>query len=464
MKILLITHYYKHKNAMASVRPIKLAKYFAQEGHEVTVLTSMQKDNWCKQEIVPKPTKDIREVYAPEHRGMRCLRKLYGVMQKRGKRKLQKIEKNNKEIDVTIATKTNEIETTKVHKGVLQKVKSYIVWLYYYACDRLENYFLYRGFVNEIKKQNLQGFDYVIATYPGAGVHNAGVWVKKTGRAKRFVADYRDPAYNPGGRSRKIEALHDKKVQDKAVYTADIIVCVSKGMAETLREQYKKQKIAPIFVVHNGFDLEDHITNETEVLERDKFNFVYTGALYNGRRTVQMLAEVLEEIIAEGIIAKDKLAIHYAGADYTELLTQLKPYGLQEIAVNHGYVTRSQSLAMQEQADVVLLLNWNQDNYTGVIPGKLYEYMAAKRTICALIMGNQSESETAKMIREGCLGCACEQAKENDQVDLKQYMTNMFLRFENGEHIKIDSDSIQQYEYRCLAQRYLNILAENKEI
>ena len=177
-----------------------------------------------------------------------------------------------------------------------------------------------------------------------------------------------------------------------------------------------------------------------------------------------MLAEVLEEIIAEGIIAKDKLAIHYAGADYTELLTQLKPYGLQEIAVNHGYVTRSQSLAMQEQADVVLLLNWNQDNYTGVIPGKLYEYMAAKRTICALIMGNQSESETAKMIREGCLGCACEQAKENHQVDLKQYMTNMFLRFENGEHIKIDSDSIQQYEYRCLAQRYLNILAENKEI
>lgn len=463
MKILLITHYYKHKNAMASVRPMKLAKYFAQEGHEITVLTSLQKDNWCKQEMIPESSDTIREIYAPEHRGMEWLRKIYVFMERRGQKKAYKISMKVKEEETTKSIEFLEKERRNISTEILQRLKGFVIWLYYYTCDRVENYFLYKGFISEAKKQKLKDFDYVIATYPGAGVHNAGVWMKKKGRAKKFVADYRDPAYNPGGRNRKVEALHDKKVQDKAVYMADVIVCVSKGMANTLIEQYKNQTIAPVFVVHNGFDPGDHMTTETGLLDSDMFNFVYTGALYNGRRSVEMLAEVLKEIIAEGIITKDKIAIHYAGSDYTELLNQLRPYGLEEIAVDHGYVTRSQSLSMQKESDVVLLLNWNQDNYMGVIPGKLYEYMAAKRTICALIMGNQSGSETAKMIREGFLGCACEQAAVGDRESLKQYMIKMFERFNNGQHIRINSDSIQQYEYNRLAKKYLDILSADKK-
>ena len=456
MKILLITHYYKHKNAMASVRFIKLAKYFAQEGADVTVLTSMQKDNWCKQEMIPELSSNIREVYAPEHNGMKWLRKVYELAQKRGKKRLKKIKDKEKDINNKKAT------SSQVKIGILQNIKNNIAWLYYYTCDRLENYFLYKGLINEAKKINLKDFDYVIATYPGAGVHDAGVWIKKTGRAKKFVADYRDPAYNPGGRSRKIEAIHDKKVQDRAVYASDFIVCVSKGMAETLIAQYKEKKIAPVFVVNNGYDLEDHITLENSFLDKDKFNFVYTGALYNGRRTVEMLAEVLKEILEEGVIKKNELRIHYAGSDYLELLSQLKPYGLEEIAIDHGYVTRSESLAMQKEADVVLLLNWNQDNYTGVIPGKLYEYMASKRIICALIMGNQSGSETAKMIREGNLGCACEEVEEKDKELMKQYMVKLFEKFKSGEHIQVESDNIQQYEYSHLAKKYLTILSMKK--
>lgn len=47
-KILILTYYYKHKNAMASVRAIKLAKYFSKQGYEVSVLTSSQIDTWTK--------------------------------------------------------------------------------------------------------------------------------------------------------------------------------------------------------------------------------------------------------------------------------------------------------------------------------------------------------------------------------------------------------------------------------
>lgn len=451
MEILIITHYYKHKNAMASIRPIKFAKYFVQQGYKVTVLTSLQKDNWCKQELEPVASNNIREIYAPEHRGMYYLGKLYAYMKKRGDAKRNRIIQTNSDTNVSSAVKASSISK-------LYQLKSWLSWLFYYSCDRFENWCLYKGLVNAAKAEGLKNFDFVIATYPGAGIHEAGEWIKKTHRAKRFIADYRDPAYNPGGRTTAAEIRHDKRVQDDAVYVADAIVCVSNGMADTLVEQYEKGIIPPIYVVHNGFDPADNEIGVKSDIDKQYFNFVYTGALYNGRRTVDMLAKVLKELVDESVISKDRIKMHYAGSDYQELLFQLQPYGMDSIAVDHGYVTRQQSLALQRDADVVLLLNWNQDNYTGVIPGKIYEYMSAKTTICALIMGNQGGSETANMIRNDKLGCACEQAVPDDIQKLKQYMKNMFVEYAAGHHIILNVDTINKYQYENLSQKYLQVL------
>ena len=450
MKILIITHYYKHKNAMASLRPIKLAKYFALAGHEVTVLTSLQKDNWCKQELTPIPAQDIREVYAPEHTGMSYLRKLYDYMSKRGQTKLEKLQQSGQ--SSINATPYNQKPSKK------QQLKSWLAWYYYYSCDRIENWCLYKGLINAAKKEGLKGYDVVIATYPGAGIHFAGEWMKKKKRAQHFIADYRDPAYNPGGRTNKTEIKHDKKVQDDAVNLADAIVCVSKGMADSLEEQYKDHRIAPVYVVRNGFDPADIDANADSHIESKYFNFVYTGALYNGRRTVDMLARVLCELIEEEVISKEEIKVHYAGSDFLEMQNQLQPYGLESIAVDHGYVTRQESLAMQCDSDVVLLLNWNQDNYTGVIPGKIYEYMSAKKTICALIMGNQGGSETANMIRQDNIGCACEQPVPEDLGKLKEYMQKMFVDYHNGVRRSLATESTNKYNYEHIAQEYLQVI------
>lgn len=453
MNILIISHYYKHKNAMASIRPIKLAKYFDAAGHNVTVLTSLQKDNWCKQELIPAPSDTIKEIYAPEHKGMKYLLKVYDVLKKRGERKTQN--------QVQAAYKAdNQDVYGKTKPSFKVRVKQKLSWFFYYSCDRLENYFLGQGLINAAKDNRLSGFDIVIATYPGAGVHTAGEWVKKKRLAQFFIADYRDPAYNPGGRSNKTELRHDKHVQDQAIKYADAVVCVSQGMADSLIGQYNVTELPPVYMVTNGFDPDDNKASIPANLNPDKYNYVYTGALYQGRRTVEMLARVLRVLIDEGIISEDRLAINYAGPDFMELLNQLKPYNLETIAVDFGYVSRQQSLGLQQESDMVLLLNWNDDNYTGVIPGKLYEYMAAKRPICALIMGNQAGSESARMIEENKLGCACEQASKSDIKKLEEYMRVQFAQFNSGNHSRVETDSISKFEYRNIARQYLDVIED----
>lgn len=453
MKILIISHYYKHKNAMASIRPIKLAKYFSALGHDVTVLTSKQKDNWCKQELVPQPTDNICEIYAPEHKGMKYLKKVYSYLSKRGERKIANNRNSQEEEE-------GQTETKIQKKGIRVRLKAYLSWLFYYGSDRLENYFLYRGLINAARENKLSDYDVVIATYPGAGVHAAGEWIKKNKRAKKFIADYRDPAYNPGARSNKTELKHDKEVQDKAIKYADAVVCVSNGMAEGLIAQYNKDELPPIAVITNGFDREDNRKSKAANLSKDKFHFVYTGALYHGRRTVDMLAKVINRLIDNGVIEIDKLAINYAGPDYNELLDQLRPYGLESIAVDFGYISREESLGLQQESDIVLLLNWNDDNYTGVIPGKLYEYMSSNRPILALIMGNQSGSESARMIEYNGLGCACEQASPDDLKKLESYLIEKFKMFSQGERFNVNSESIKRFEYQNISEQYIKFVEQ----
>lgn len=451
MKILIISHYYKHKNAMASIRPVKLAKYFSQSGHEVTVLTSLQKDNWCKQELTPVPSDSITEIYAKSHAGMKYLAGVYDYLKNRGQKKAAKAAQG------CVVAESDNANLQK-SASIKNRIKSFLSWLFYYSCDRLENYFLARGLINSAKLNGLRGFDVVIATYPGAGVHAAGEWFKKRRRTRLFIADYRDPAYNPGGRSSRIELRHDKRVQDQAVKYADGVVCVSHGMADSLRAQYSPSQLPEVFVVNNGFDPEDNIGSIPANLDKNKFNFVYTGALYHGRRTVEMLAPILKKLIDEKIIDINELAINYAGPDFDELCSQLQPFGLESTAVDFGYVSREQSLGMQQEADIVLLLNWNDDNYTGVIPGKLYEYMAARKPIVALIMGNQAGSESARMIKECQIGCACEQASASDRQILENYIREKLSDFRKNERSAITSDNISPFEYKNIARKYLDVI------
>lgn len=447
-KILIISHYYKHKNAMASVRAIKLAKYLDRQGYDVSVLASLQRDNWCKQELTPEPSETIHEYYAPEEKVIQRLNRLTAWIRERGIKRLKK----QQVVPVTGKVKPEGKTSPPVPQKIRASIKRGMSWLFYFTLDRTENHALYKGFRRAIRELDLRDFDCVIATYPGAGAHRAGVWMKKTRRCKVWIADYRDPAYNPGARDNKIELFFDKRTQDSAVSASDGIVCVSQGMKAALIQQYGEKK--PIAVITNGFDLEDYTTQEQVKMPRDALNFVYTGTLYHGRRTVDLLAKTLRSLMDKGILSKSQVVFHYAGPDFGELKSQLAGYDLEDTAKDYGFVSRSQSLAMQRAGDFVLLLNWNDQNYQGVIPGKIFEYMASGTPILALIMGNTGGSESANMIRENHLGYACEAAVKEDEAGLMAYMEEAIACFHTGKKQTTDLRFVSRYEYSQIAQQY----------
>ncbi len=445
MKILLITYYYKHKNAMASVRPIKLAKYFSKLGHEVTVLTSNQIDTWTKSYVTPQKDENITEIYAPQVRRWAFIQ---NYLLKRKQKGLAKITNRSQ-------NQTKEHRATQ-KKSLKSKVKSYLSWLFYFTIAKQEDVCMFKGLKKEFKKSANKQFDVVIATYPTNGAFKMGAWLKKKGFAKKLIADFRDPLYNPGFRDRKVESKFDKKCLNNIVKSADKLVCVSQGILDGIVDEYKKFT-KPITVITNGFDLDDVKSSNTSVnFDSEKVNFVYAGTLYHGKRCVDMLANVLQDLIESGKIKKDSFAFHYAGSDYDELVSQLSCYGLESSAVSHGFVSREESISLQKNASALLLLTWNESNYKGVIPGKLFEYMSVNVPIIALITGDVSGSEVSTIIRKTNAGVAVEEMVEEDKLELKKYVEKLF----NKEIT--EKSKVALYSYENISKKYINFIEGEK--
>jgi len=76
--------------------------------------------------------------------------------------------------------------------------------------------------------------------------------------------------------------------------------------------------------------------------------------------------------------------------------------GMADRVVVHPHVPRAEAVAVQQGADVLLLMQWNDPREQGNLPGKLFEYLGARRPILGLGL---EDGVPAKIIRERAAGC-----------------------------------------------------------
>jgi hypothetical protein len=74
---------------------------------------------------------------------------------------------------------------------------------------------------------------------------------------------------------------------------------------------------------------------------------------------------------------------------------------LDDVVTQHGKVSHAESLRIQANADVLLLLLWNDPGEKGVLSGKVFEYIGAARPI---LMTGLEASAAGDLIRDNRLG------------------------------------------------------------
>ena len=212
-----------------------------------------------------------------------------------------------------------------------------------------------------------------------------------------WVAEYRDrwvddPYFNnwPSWRKRILTRL-ERRLMSRCAS----IVTVSEPWAQRFGEKFGKQ----VSVAMNGFDPRDFPLDEMPMppLSRDKLTILYSGSIYAGKRDPAPLFKALKAL---GDRRRDVQVIFLGTkADYvTPLAAQ---FGVTDTVEVRPAVPYLESIRMQCQADVLLLLQWDGAEEQGHTPAKLFEYIGAMRPILGIGL---EDGVPANIIRRHGLG------------------------------------------------------------
>jgi len=292
-----------------------------------------------------------------------------------------------------------------------------------------------------------KGIKKIITTGPPHSLHLIGLKLKQELDLK-WIADFRDPWTQIGYHKKlKLNESSKKKhlsLEREVLNSADKIITTS----FTTKAEFKEKTSKPISVITNGFDAEN---SEAQTNELDtKFSISHIGSLLS-ERNPENLWKALAELVKEDSDFEKDLELKLAGTVSEEVINSIKSAGLGDKLQLLGYVSHNQAITLQQKSRLLLLIEINSQETKGIIPGKLFEYLMAKRPILAIGPQKWDVQQILEEIGSG------EYFQYSEKDRLKSLILSQYNKYKNGEANFLMGD-IQQYHRKNLTRKLASLI------
>ena len=222
--------------------------------------------------------------------------------------------------------------------------------------------------------------DAIVTTGPPHSVHLIGRQLHQA-TGLPWVPDFRDPwsrmyylKYLPmtdrtWARLRQME----QEVLDSC---STVLACTP-----LVQEEFQAQTATPVACITNGFDQEDFSGPAPQ--PDGFFNITHTGLFAADGNPVN-LWKVLGKMAASEPGFKEDLRIRLVGKVDREVMDAIAAEGLEANVVALGPCDHATAVREQRSASILLLPLRNDPQYLPILPGKLFEYLAARRPVLGI--------------------------------------------------------------------------------
>lgn len=302
--------------------------------------------------------------------------------------------------------------------------------------------------INHLLQQ--QSFDTLITTGPPHSLHLIGLKLKQQHPSLQWVADFRDPWTTIGYQqslylSQWSQQKH-QKLEQAVLNTADKIVVTS----NVTKQAFSQLTPKPIKVITNGFDDQQDTSALRGKFKTQKFSMAHLGSWLT-HRNPEILWECLEELILENPDFKQNFELRVAGRVSEQILEKIEHYSLSKHLINYGYLSHNETLVLQKETSVLLLIETNSPETKCIIPGKLFEYLISNRPIIAI---GPADSDVESIIKTTNTG---NYFYYHQKEALKNKILSAFQSHQNNT-LSVQAIGIQAYHRKVLTQLFINFL------
>jgi hypothetical protein len=437
--ILIISYLFAPKNAIGAIRPTKFAKYLTKLGYKVDVICAF--DNNDSEDTANEDTANISCIHRIEHSD-------------KYKNLLFKVKRHVSNNSIKSTNQKEELESN-IKKSKLRKYKSKIVRFLIRLLGDIDFYSQFKKYINN-SRLKLSDYDVVISTFGPSSNHYIANYIKKKNYNMKWIADFRDNMYGdhiPFGFKTYI-----KYIQNLFCKKSNYITVISKGCLDQIISGRFFNKSS---VITNGYDKNDISNINLKKNGSTKFTLTYTGSTYEGKRDLSILFFLINVLHNEGKIDKNNIQFFYAGNDGEYVKNQAKKYDCQDIVLDIGFVSRTESLELQNQSQILIVSTWNDKKNKGILSGKFFEYMIFDKPIIAIVSGDVKNSEINEIINECELGYCYEEIQHSQCIDgLKEYILEQYTHYLDIGDVFFEPsiDKKDKYNYINLTTQLANII------
>lgn len=435
LSVLMIMNQFAPVNNCGAIPNTKLTKYLAREDVQITLVADeIAPDVEVDENLLPEEMDRIRIIRVGHSR-------LYHATL--GKTR-EKITDNGVKLKMKSETRPFRAKAVSLMKNTFFQLRT-DDWL---LKAKREVFRALKG----------QHFDVVYSSYPNVEAHHLAREIVKAGIADHWIADFRDPmCYIEHDQYRYSRSM---RIQHSIERAADYITVVSEGaMGKFLPENREQKKIE---YIPNGFDSDDfQIDSVGDNTEGDILRFFYAGSLYAGKRDLTVLFRAISDLVQEGQIDTSRIRVEYAGNEWPVMLSYAQKYGLDEICVNYGYITRTRVMELMSKIDCSIVCSHNTAADQGVVTGKVFELLLVGKPILTVVTGDLPDSELGNIVRECNAGLVFEEATaESDYPALKTWLKKVYdQKLLSGKLTsELNEQARNRYHYSSIAHRLYEIM------